>query len=85
VGKSDVQPERDRWKTRSMLLPLEIQGLKEEEESHRVKSFTEIKHDKDYALDTGFSNREVTDQSGEWWVWKVDQGGKRTGWSWRGN
>lgn len=32
-----------------MLLPLEIQGkkgLKEEEESQRVKSFTEIKHDK---------------------------------------
>lgn len=37
------------WKTRSMLLPLEIQGkerLKGEEESPRVESFTEIKHDK---------------------------------------
>lgn len=31
------------------MLPLEIQrkeGLKEEEESHKVKSFTEIKQDK---------------------------------------
>lgn len=36
------------WKTRGVL-PLEIQGkegLKEEEESHKVKSFTEIKQDK---------------------------------------
>lgn len=42
--------QRDRWKTGSMLLPLEIQGkkgLKEEKESHKVKSFTEIKHEKD--------------------------------------
>lgn len=40
--------QRDRWKTRGMT-PLGVEGkkgLKEEEESHKVKSFTEIKQDK---------------------------------------
>lgn len=44
------------------MVPLEIQGkegLKEEEESLTVKSFTEIKRDTNKILDTGFSNREA--------------------------
>lgn len=52
--------QRDRWKSRGMV-PLEIQGkegLKEEVESDKVKSFTEIKQDKTLDSATGR----------QWWV-----------------
>lgn len=54
--------QSDRWKARGTL-SLEIQDkerLKEEEENYTVKSFAEIKQDKDQTSDTGFSNGEVT-------------------------
>lgn len=47
--------QRDRWKSRGMV-PLEIQGkegLKQEVESYKVKSFTEIKQDKTLDSATG--------------------------------
>lgn len=67
------------------MLHLEIQGkegIKEEEGSHKVISFTEIKQDKDWIQQQGGHWLPCPGQSAQGWMQKAEEDGKRSGWVW---